>query len=79
MTAEEFKYTNYMTLEEWKKFVSNYKEQKRYDNCSIKELLEHCQNSEMSFRGLLNSIVWFNTTEGISYWSKISNRTKQIV
>ena len=76
MTAQEFKYTNYMTLEEWKKFKVNYEKYWGIDR-TIKDYLI-MKNSD-SFSGFMSGAFnWSVTPELHTYWWKISNRTEPL-
>jgi hypothetical protein len=73
MKSDQYPYTNYMTLKEWKKFVKNYK---KYwgDQRPVKQhLLGPRSFCELITRG---AFVWRFTPEGHEYWNKISKRTK---
>lgn len=80
MTAEEFPYTHYMTLKEWKRFVKNYKNRTPHFygvNLTLKDyLLEY---STMPFRLIIiDAFRWDESPEGEDYWHKIYQRTQPI-
>ena len=78
MTAEEFKYTNYMTLEEWKQFKENYYNDEDSKDEPIKIFLERMNND--SFYNLINiSFTWWNTPQHHTYWEMISKRTEPVI
>ena len=76
LTAKTFKYTHYMTLEEWKQWKENF------DNCkeqylSVKEYFnQYWTKSFCSF--IQGSFVWSQTPQQGECWSKIANRRKPI-
>ena len=77
MTAQEFRYTNYMTLKEWKQFKVNYENYRYNIHKSIKGFLERGNNK--SFLLLVDfAFNWEETPEGHVYWWKISNRTEPL-
>ena len=77
MTAQEFRYTHYMTLKEWKQFKKNYENDGDNKNISIKEYIEFYNNSSF---GLFISLAfeWKNTPEGYEYWDNIYYRTEPL-
>ena len=77
MTAEEFKYTNYMTLEEWKQFKVNYENAKQNKNTTIKSFLE--RGNYKSFSSFISTaFFWEETPQSHPYWWRISDRTKPL-
>ena len=75
MTAQEFKYTNYMTLKEWKQFKVNY--DKYWEDNPIKDYLIR-KNLDSFARFISCAFPWKITPEGIEYWKKISLRTEPL-
>lgn len=79
LTGENYPHTHFMTLEEWKKFVANYKscEWDINKKISIKQfLLEYEHRSFMNM--IINAFSWSRTSEGTDYWDNISDRTKPL-
>lgn len=75
MTSDQYPYTNYMTLEEWKRFVKNFNNYFASTSASIK----HHMIRSTSFFTLINSAFsWRHTPEGHTYWDRISKRTKPL-
>lgn len=69
-------YWNYMTPEEWEKFIFNLDEQ-NYN--SAKKYMELHQNDD-EFRSYIGAgFRWDTTKEGADYWIEISKRTAPIV
>ena len=78
LTAKTFKYTHYMTLEEWKQWKENFDNFKhRFDKYqSIKEFLEERRGS---FKMIIdNAFTWRKTPQGFKYWDEIYSRTSPI-
>ena len=77
MTAQEFKYTNFMTLEEWKEWKKEFESFWGKD-CSTKSFF--IKRKDYSFFRLINSsFLLRGTDKGYYYWDKISQRTKPVV
>lgn len=69
-------YWNYMTPEEWEKFIFNLDEQ-NYNRA--KKYMELHQNDD-EFRSYIGAgFAWDSTKEGADYWIEISKRTAPIV
>jgi hypothetical protein len=66
---------NYMTPEEWDKFIENI------NACSINDTKGYLErNDSYSFRNLIGgAFAWDETKEGSRYWIEISDRTSPIV
>lgn len=74
MKAEDFKYTYYMTLEEWKKWKVNFDNHYKGE-INTKDILD----SDRNFERIINSsFVLSKTPEGREYWTEISLRTKPV-
>ncbi len=74
--AKQNPYWNYMTPEEWEKFIENVGKKSYWKNA--KTYLESHNND--SFKDLIGAgFVWNETEEGRDYWFGISNRTSPIV
>ena len=72
-TGENYPWTNYMTLEEWKLFASNY-------NLSERTIKEHLYNCDESFIHLIyGAFVFALTPQGHDFWLNIAERTEPIV
>ncbi len=73
--AKQNPYWNYMTPEEWEKFIANLESLNFF---KAKDYLEMHKNEK--FRDFIGAgFVWNKTKEGSGYWVEISNRTEPIV
>lgn len=73
--AKQNPYWNYMTPEEWEKFIANLDKMNHRD---AKEYFKWHNND--SFKDLIGAgFVWNETEEGADYWVQISKRTEPIV
>lgn len=80
LTAKTFKYTHYMTLEEWKQWKENFDKSPKYLRNKGEETVKGYLNiREDSFVSIiLGGFNWFDTPQGHDYWYKISGRTSPI-
>jgi hypothetical protein len=73
--AKQNPFCNYMTPEEWEKFIANLDKMNHRD---AKEYFKWHNND--SFRDLIGAgFAWSETEEGADYWIEISKRTSPIV
>jgi hypothetical protein len=77
LTAKNFKYTHYMTLEEWKQWKENFDNQPDNKGRKYKDVLFKYDNF---WHIIADSFFWSTTpkVQGGEYWAKIANRTSPI-
>ena len=72
------KFTNWMTLEEWKQFVYNYKTFLSRDKDFLKRYLLDPSNNKCFEVFIGGAFDWSKTPQGCDYWVEISFRIKPV-
>lgn len=78
LTAKNFKYTHYMTLEEWKQWKENFDAHNKKWN-SIRTTKTFISDRVGSFKMIIDdAFSWHQTPQKSDYWKEIYGRTSPI-